>query len=54
MGRELANVHLASAEAAVLQADLADRPEGWLLDAARAMVHTVRADFATFAAGRRR
>ena len=54
MGRELANVHLASADAAALQADLAARPDGWLLDAARDMVHTVRADFATFAVGRRR
>lgn len=53
MGREIANVHLASAATAELRADLEARPEGWLLDAARGMVHAVRADFAAFAAGRR-
>jgi Uncharacterized protein conserved in bacteria (DUF2252) len=50
MGREIANVHLGSADAAELLADLARRPEGWLLAAARGMAHAVRDDFATFAA----
>ncbi|MBN9101719.1 MAG: DUF2252 family protein [Pseudonocardia sp.] len=54
MGREIANVHLASVDAAVLQADLAARPDGWLLEAARGAVHEVRADFAAFAAGKLR
>jgi len=54
MGRELAGVHIGSVAAAGLQADLEARPDGWLLDAARHMVHTVRADFAGFAEGRGR
>ncbi len=54
MGREIANVHLGSVDAAVLRADLAARPDGWLFDAARGMVQGVRADFAAFAAGKLR
>ena len=54
MGRELANVHLASVDAVELQADFAARPDGWLLEAARSMGHAVRVDFAVFAAGRGR
>jgi hypothetical protein len=45
MGWETANVHLGSAKARVLLADLKKRPQGWLLTAARAMEKAVRADF---------
>jgi hypothetical protein len=45
MGWETANVHLGSAKARVLLADLKKRPQGWLLAAARAMEKAVRADF---------
>jgi hypothetical protein len=45
MGFETANVHLGSAKAAVLQADLAKRPRGWLMEAARKMEKAVFADF---------
>ncbi len=54
MGREIGNVHVGSVDGTALLADLGTRPDGWLLAAARGMVHVVRADFATFAAGRPR
>jgi hypothetical protein len=48
MGWETANVHLGSAKARVLLADLKKRPHGWLLAAARQMEKAVRADFADY------
>jgi hypothetical protein len=46
MGWETANVHLGSARATALVADVKQRPRGWLLDAARKMEKAVLADFA--------
>ncbi len=54
MGREIGNVHVGSVEGAALLHELAGQPDGWLLAAARGMVHAVRADFASFAAGKLR
>ncbi len=48
MGWETANVHLGSAKPRVLAADLAQRPPGWLLEAARKMEKAVMADFAAY------
>jgi Uncharacterized protein conserved in bacteria (DUF2252) len=45
MGWETANVHLGSARAKVLQADLTGRADGWLRPAAQRMLHAVEADF---------
>jgi hypothetical protein len=45
MGWETANVHLGSARARVLLADVKKRPRGWLLAMARKMEKAVRADF---------
>lgn len=45
MGWETANIHLGSAEARVLQADLRQRKPTWLHSAALAMVHSVTADW---------
>ena len=45
MGWETANIHLGSAKARPLLADLKKRPRNWLLDAARKMEKAVRADF---------
>jgi hypothetical protein len=45
MGWETANVHLGSAKARVLAADLKKRQAGWLLSAARRMQKAVSADF---------
>lgn len=45
MGRETANVHLGSAPAESLRADLRGRPEGWLHQAAKRMAETVAEDF---------
>ena len=45
MGFETANVHLGSIKARALIADLAKRPRGWLLRAARAMEKSVLTDF---------
>ncbi len=46
MGRETANVHLGSARAEALQADLRGRPEAWLRQAAKRMAESVAEDFA--------
>jgi len=46
MGWETANVHLGSARAPALLADVKKRPRGWLLEAARKMEKAVLADFA--------
>jgi Uncharacterized protein conserved in bacteria (DUF2252) len=46
MGWEAANVHLGSAQARSLQADLKKRRRGWLYDAARKMEKAVLSDFA--------
>jgi hypothetical protein len=48
MGWETANVHLGSAKAGVLAADLKKRPRGWLLRAARKMEKAVLADFSDY------
>lgn len=45
MGFETANIHLGSAKARSLAADLKKRPRGWLLHAAREMQKAVLADF---------
>lgn len=45
MGRETANVHLGSARADALQADLQGRPEAWLHQAAKRMAEAVAEDF---------
>lgn len=45
MGRETANVHLGSARAEALQADLHKRPEAWLRQAAKRMAESVTEDF---------
>ena len=45
MGRETANVHLGSARADALQADLIRRPEAWLHQAAKRMAESVDEDF---------
>jgi hypothetical protein len=45
MGWETANIHLGSAKARVLAADLKKRPRGWLVTAARAMRKSVAADW---------
>jgi hypothetical protein len=45
MGFETANVHLGTAKARSLTADLAKRKKGWLHHAAQAMVESVRADW---------
>src|SRR5262249_7250061 len=45
MGWETANVHLGSARAKVLSADLKRRPKSWLLESARKMQQSVVADF---------
>ena len=45
MGWETANVHLGSAKARVLLADLKKRPRNWLLKAAQAMEKSVLTDF---------
>src|SRR5258708_12421431 len=45
MGFETANVHLGSAKARSLSADLGKREKGWLHHAAQAMVESVRADW---------
>lgn len=45
MGRETANVHLGSARAEALQADLDRRPEEWLHQAAKRMAEAVAEDF---------
>ena len=47
MGWETANVHLGTARAKVLVADLKRRPRDWLAAAARAMEKAVLADFRT-------
>ena len=52
MGWETANVHLGSAKAGALEADLKKRPAGWLLNAARKMEKAVLADFEGYAKGR--
>lgn len=48
MGWETANIHLGSAKARTLLADLKKRPQGWLLSAARRMQKAVAADFADY------
>jgi hypothetical protein len=45
MGWETANIHLGSAKAKTLLADLKKRPANWLQDSARKMEKAVRADF---------
>jgi len=45
MGWETANVHLGTGKARTLLADLKERPQGWLLVAARDMEKAVKADF---------
>jgi hypothetical protein len=50
MGWETANVHLGSAKARALAADLKARPRGWLYKAAKKMVDAVLADFHEYAA----
>ncbi|MFI4987753.1 MAG: DUF2252 family protein [Alphaproteobacteria bacterium] len=54
MGRETANLHLGSAAmCAAVRADLAARPRGWLLAAAKAMHAATLADWKTWKALRR-
>jgi uncharacterized protein (DUF2252 family) len=48
MGFETANVHLGTGKAKMIAADLAKRPAGWLLKAARAMEKAVLADFEAY------
>jgi hypothetical protein len=50
MGWETANVHLGAAKARTLARDLAARPRGWLLKAARQMEKAVLADFEEYRA----
>jgi hypothetical protein len=50
MGWETANVHLGTAKARTLARDLAARPHGWLLKAARQIEKAVLADFEEYAA----
>jgi hypothetical protein len=50
MGWETANIHLGTAKARRLAADLKDRPRGWLLDAARKMQKAVLEDFKQYQA----
>lgn len=46
MGRETANVHLASGDAvSAIHADLQSRPRGWLREAAKSMIKATRADW---------
>jgi hypothetical protein len=45
MGYETANVHLGSASADTIKADLAKRPQGWLHESARAMLDAIKADW---------
>jgi hypothetical protein len=46
MGRETANIHLGSKRAiAKVKRDLSKRPDGWLHDAAKAMVHATSEDW---------
>ena len=45
MGWETANIHLGTGKPKTLLADLAKRPQGWLLKAARAMEKAVLEDF---------
>jgi len=45
MGWETANIHLGTLKARVLARDLAARPRGWLLQAAKKMQKAVLADF---------
>jgi hypothetical protein len=45
MGFETANIHLGSVKPRMLNADLRERPAGWLYIAARAMEDAVQADF---------
>lgn len=52
MGWETANVHLGTAAAKVLRADLKTRGAGWLRDAARRMVDLVEEDFQAWQAPR--
>ncbi len=51
MGWETANVHLGSAKARALAADLKARPRGWLYREAKKMEKAVIADFEQYAAG---
>ncbi|HLK66220.1 MAG TPA: DUF2252 family protein [Bryobacteraceae bacterium] len=48
MGWETANIHLGSAKAPTLLADLKKRPADWLLETARKMEKAVRADFESY------
>jgi hypothetical protein len=48
MGWETANIHLGTLKPRVLQTDLAKRPPGWLLAAARKMEKAVLADFKAY------
>jgi hypothetical protein len=50
MGWETANVHLGSAKARTLAADLKSRPRGWLYRAAKKMEKAVIADFEQYSA----
>ena len=45
MGWETANVHLGSTKAGVLQKDLAERPSGWLHQAAEEMFEATTKDW---------
>lgn len=45
MGAEVANVHLATAKPDAILADLNQRPEGWLLAAARTFADLIEADW---------
>jgi Uncharacterized protein conserved in bacteria (DUF2252) len=54
MGRETANIHLGSARAKPLRADLAARSQGWLLHAAARMRDEVRRDWRAWRAHQRR
>jgi uncharacterized protein (DUF2252 family) len=45
MGRETANIHLASGRGRIILQDLARREPGWLLDSARRAVEAVSRDF---------
>jgi len=51
MGWETANVHLGSAKARALAADLKARPRGWLYRAAQQMEKAVLADFTAYSGG---
>ncbi len=55
MGRETANLHLGSGSAcAAVRDDLAARPKGWLLAAARTMLDATLADWKTWQSSRQR